>query len=52
MTLSEQTRRSSVRLTVISTLHHAIPNLSLSDIADLFRFDGWVVRTLHAARRS
>jgi dienelactone hydrolase len=41
-----------VRLTVTSTLHHAIPSLSLSDIADLFRFDGWVVRSLQAARRS
>ena len=39
-----------VRLTVTSTLHHAIPSLSLSDIADLFRFDGWVVRTLQTAR--
>lgn len=41
-----------VRLTVTSTLHHAVPSLSLSDIADLFRFDGWVVRALQAARRS
>lgn len=39
-----------VHLTVTSTLHHAIPTLSLSDVTDLFRFDGWVVRFLHAAR--
>ena len=42
---------TDVHLTVTSTLHHAIPSLSLSDVADLFRFDGWVVRTLHAALR-
>ena len=41
-----------VRLTVTSTLHHAIPSLSLSDVADLFRFDGWVVRVIRTARRS
>jgi len=41
-----------VHLTVTSTLHHAVPSLSLSDIAGLFRFDGWVVRALEAARRS
>ncbi len=38
-------------MTVTSTLHHAIPSLSLSDIADLFRFDGWAVQALQAARR-
>jgi pimeloyl-ACP methyl ester carboxylesterase len=42
---------SHVSLTVTSTLHHAVPSLSLSDIADLFRFDGWVVRSLSALRR-
>jgi hypothetical protein len=40
-----------VRLTVTSTLHHAVPSLSLSDIADLWRFDGWAVRSLHILRR-
>ncbi|HTS74509.1 MAG TPA: hypothetical protein VMG74_12445 [Gaiellaceae bacterium] len=40
-----------VHLTVTSTLHHAIPSLSVSDIADLFRFDAWAVRSLHALRR-
>ncbi|HZS24228.1 MAG TPA: hypothetical protein VFA30_04500 [Gaiellaceae bacterium] len=44
---AEHTR---VRLTVTSTLHHAIPSLSLSDVADLGRFDGWAVRVLHAVR--
>lgn len=39
-----------VRLTVTSTLHHAIPSLSLSDIVDLFRFNGWAVRLMHALR--
>jgi pimeloyl-ACP methyl ester carboxylesterase len=39
-------RHSRVRLTVTSTLHHAVPNFSLSDFADLFRFDGWAVRSL------
>ena len=42
---------SRVRLTVTSTLHHAVPSLPLSDITDLFRFDGWAVRSLHALRR-
>jgi hypothetical protein len=32
-------------------LHHAVPSLSLSDIADLWRFDGWAVRSLHILRR-
>lgn len=48
--LARAARDTHVRLTVTSTLHHAIPSLSLSDIADLFRFDGWVVRMLLAAR--
>jgi dienelactone hydrolase len=48
--LARAARDTHVRLTVTSTLHHAIPSLSLSDIADLFRFDGWVVRMLQAAR--
>ena len=50
--LAQDATHTHVRLTVTSTLHHAIPSLSLSDIADLFRFDGWVVRALRAARRS
>jgi pimeloyl-ACP methyl ester carboxylesterase len=40
-----------VRVTVTSTLHHAIPSLSFSDIADLGRFDGWAVRSLRILRR-
>lgn len=39
-----------VRLTVTSTLEHAIPEPSLADIADLFRFDAFVVRALSKAR--
>jgi hypothetical protein len=39
-----------VRLTVTSTLDHAIPSLSVSDIADLFRFNGWAVRLMHTLR--
>jgi pimeloyl-ACP methyl ester carboxylesterase len=41
-------RRSKVRLTVTSTLHHAVPEFSLSDLADLLRFDGWAVRSMRA----
>ncbi len=40
-----------VRVTVTSTLHHAIPRLSLSEIGDLFRFDAFAVRVLRAASR-
>jgi fermentation-respiration switch protein FrsA (DUF1100 family) len=43
-------RHSRVRLTVTSTLHHAVPHLSLSDLADLLRFDGWAVRSLRGLR--
>ena len=46
--LARAATHTRVRLTVTLTLHHAIPSLSLSDIADLFRFDGWVVRSLRA----
>jgi pimeloyl-ACP methyl ester carboxylesterase len=49
--LARAATHTRVRLTVTSTLHHAIPSLSLSDIADLFRFDGWAVRSLQALRR-
>jgi pimeloyl-ACP methyl ester carboxylesterase len=40
-----------VEVTVTSTLDHAVPRPSLRDLRDLFRFDGFVVRFLHAARR-
>jgi hypothetical protein len=49
--LARVATHTRVRLTVTSTLHHAIPSLSLSDVADLFRFDGWAVRSLQALRR-
>jgi len=39
-----------VRVTVTSTLDHAVPKLSAGDLADLFRFDGFVVRYLRLAR--
>jgi pimeloyl-ACP methyl ester carboxylesterase len=38
-----------VRVTVTSTLEHAVPELSLGDIADLGRFDAFVVRYLRLA---
>ena len=39
-----------VRVTVTTTLEHAVPAASLRDLADLFRFDAFVVRALeHAA---
>lgn len=41
-----------VRLTVTSTLEHAVPKLSLTDLLGLARFDGWTVRVLRAARAS
>ena len=49
--LARAATHAHVRLTVTSTLHHAIPSFSLSDVADLFRFDGWAVRSLEALRR-
>jgi dienelactone hydrolase len=42
---------SRVHVTVTATLDHAVPRPSLRDLRDLFRFDGFVVRFLHAARR-
>jgi pimeloyl-ACP methyl ester carboxylesterase len=39
----------NVRVTVTSTLDHAVPELSLGDVADLARFDGFVVRYLREA---
>jgi len=38
------------RVTVTSTLDHAVPNPSVGDLADLLRFDGFVVRYLRLAR--
>jgi pimeloyl-ACP methyl ester carboxylesterase len=38
------------RVTVTSTLDHAVPELSLGDFSDLARFDGFVIRYLRAAR--
>jgi pimeloyl-ACP methyl ester carboxylesterase len=38
-----------VRITVTSTLAHAVPEPSLGDVGDLFRFDAFLVRTLHAS---
>ena len=49
--LAAAAAHARVRLTVTSTLHHAIPNPSFSDVADLWRFDGWAVRSLHTLRR-
>ena len=43
-------RAPDVRLTVTRTLEHAIPAPSLADVADLFRFDAFVVRVLAKAR--
>jgi pimeloyl-ACP methyl ester carboxylesterase len=40
----------NVRVTVTSTLDHAVPTVSVADVADLFRFDGFVVRYLRLAR--
>jgi len=50
--LARAATHARVRLTVTSTLHHAIPSFSLSDVADLFRFDGWAVRSLETLRRT
>ncbi len=48
--LAHAAQHSRVRLTVTSTLHHAVPSFSLSDISDLLRFDGWAVRSLRGLR--
>jgi pimeloyl-ACP methyl ester carboxylesterase len=40
-----------VHVTVTSTLDHAVPNLSAGELADLARFDGFVVRFLRKAVR-
>jgi pimeloyl-ACP methyl ester carboxylesterase len=39
-----------VRVTITSTFDHALPRLSAGDLADLARFDGFVVRFLRLAR--
>jgi pimeloyl-ACP methyl ester carboxylesterase len=38
-----------IQLTLTPALQHAIPHFSLDDLAGLFRFDGFLVRILHAA---
>jgi pimeloyl-ACP methyl ester carboxylesterase len=38
------------RLTVTETLDHAVPRASLQDVADLFRFYGFLARALRLAR--
>ena len=43
-------RSKHVRLTVTSTLDHAIPSLSLRDIGDLVAFDKFIVRFVHNAQ--
>lgn len=48
--LVSRTRRA--RLTITSTLEHAVPHLSLGDLGDLLRFDEFIVRFLaDTARR-
>ena len=39
-----------VRVTVTSTLDHAVPSFSFGDLADLARFDGFMLRYLRTAR--
>jgi hypothetical protein len=43
-------RSKRVRVTVTSTLDHAIPALSLRDVADLVAFDQFIVRFVHDAQ--
>ena len=42
-------RAPDVRVTVTRTLDHAVPEPSFRDLADLLRFDGFVVRVLRRA---
>jgi pimeloyl-ACP methyl ester carboxylesterase len=42
----------NARLTIAETLEHSELELSLDDLVGLVRVDGWIVRTLHAARAS
>jgi hypothetical protein len=44
-------RSPRVRVTITSTLEHAIPRLSLHDFADLAAFNGFIVRFLRDARQ-
>jgi pimeloyl-ACP methyl ester carboxylesterase len=41
----------NVRVTTTSTLEHAVPKISLGDIGDLGRFDGFMIRYLRLASR-
>jgi pimeloyl-ACP methyl ester carboxylesterase len=43
-------RSPRVRVTVTSTLEHAVPRFALHDLADLASFDGFIVRFLRDAR--
>jgi pimeloyl-ACP methyl ester carboxylesterase len=43
-------REANVRITVTSTLDHAVPEASPSGVADLFRFHAFIVRALRRAR--
>jgi hypothetical protein len=43
-------RAGDVRITITSTLEHAIPEPSLGALADLVRFDAFIVRALRHAR--
>lgn len=49
--LARTAEGADVNVTVTRALSHAIPHPSLRDLAGLIRFDGWVVRSLRAARR-
>jgi pimeloyl-ACP methyl ester carboxylesterase len=44
-------READVRITVTSTLEHAIPEASPGGVADLFRFHAFIVRALRRARK-
>jgi dienelactone hydrolase len=48
--LARAASNTNVSITVTRTLSHAIPEPSLGAIADLFRFDGFVVRVLKEAK--
>jgi pimeloyl-ACP methyl ester carboxylesterase len=41
----------NARLTITETLEHAVPEPSVDGLGELFRFHGWVVRSLEAAAR-
>jgi fermentation-respiration switch protein FrsA (DUF1100 family) len=42
-------RAARVELTITPTLEHAVPHFAFRDFAGIFRFDGFLVRVLHAA---